>query len=66
MTLLKVNNAISKAEANLVSKFGRNKFCTYGLAISVYGLYMTPRSDESGEEMKQELENRIQPSTECE
>ena len=27
---------------------------------------MTPHSDESGEEMKQELENRIQPSTECE
>ena len=63
IVLLKLDSAISKAETYLV-KMVKQTVCTYGLAIAVYSLYLSPTTPSS--EMKNTLKSRIQDSEECE
>ena len=58
-----LDSAISKAETYLV-KMVRQTACTYGLAIAVYSLHLSPTTPSS--EMMNTLKSRIQDSEECE
>ena len=57
---LKLEEAISEAEAHLVKKSKKKKACTYSLAIAVYSLYLSPATPSS--EVKNTLKSRIQDS----